>query len=92
MFFVKSCLFSMKIKKLIKILEKLDPEALVVLSSDAEGNSLGILDYVWDNCKFDVKNNEATGLFELTPEYIECGDTAESVGKVGKKAIVLYPK
>ena len=43
----------MKIKQLIKKLEKYDPNFEIVLSSDGEGNSFGILrhvsrDAIWD--------------------------------------------
>lgn len=66
----------MKIKTLIKKLNKLDPNLEVVLSSDAEGNSYGILEeivYLDDEYLFDEK----------TKEYSENGKI---------KSVTLYPR
>jgi hypothetical protein len=79
----------MKVKELIKILQTQDPDDLVVLSSDGEGNSYSLLGDVTDNATFDKKEQEI-GIFKLTEELERQGYTEEDIGR-GKKCIVLYP-
>lgn len=82
----------MKVKTLIEQLSKLDPEALVVLSCDMEGNSYGVLDYVDDdNNLYDKKNREITGFKDLTDNLKEQGFTEEDLGKSGVSAVILWP-
>ncbi len=70
----------MKIKTLIKELQKLDPDLEVVLASDAEGNSFGILDKdgidADEELVFDAENNE----------FVEIGESKDAI-----RAVVLFP-
>lgn len=79
----------MKVKKLIELLQKEDPNRIVVLSSDMEGNNFGELDDVstgkWD------KTNREIGLEKLTKELIGYGYSEEDVMKDGQKAVFLWP-
>lgn len=81
----------MKVKQLITELSKLDPEALVVLSSDMEGNRFGELDSVDDNNMYDKQNHEITGCRVLTEQLKRHGYTDEDLGKSGVSAVVLWP-
>ena len=84
-----------KVKELINMLQKEDPEAVIIMSSDGEGNNysplsdLGDIDYVPDGtCRGDIY------MRELTKEDIEQGFTEEDLGPDDPervKAIVLYP-
>lgn len=87
----------MKVKQLIETLSKLDPNAEVILSSDAEGNSKGILYEVYapKDLRF-YKDDYEINL--MTKEDID--DDAYSVEEIkdnrdvykkSKPAIVLYP-
>lgn len=78
----------MKAKDLIKILET-DPERLVVLSCDEEGNRYS----EWDGFSSKMKYEDGEiGLEKLTPEDEQRGYSDEDVMRGGKKAFVLYPK
>lgn len=78
----------MKAKELAEILLQ-DPERLIVLSSDEEGNDFSIL----HNCEkysYDLENRQI-GLEELTEELKQEGYGEEDVVKDGVKAFVLWP-
>lgn len=80
----------MKVKNLIKILKKVDPETLVVLSCDEEGNRYSKLAPVDGYLNsFDEENNEI-GLLSLTEDDEAAGYTEEDV-ITGKKCIVFWP-
>jgi len=68
----------MKVKQLIKTLNTLDPEAAVLVSSDAEGNSYKHVNDI-TSCKY--KTDES---------YIDIYDIDNKIK--GKKAIVIYPE
>lgn len=68
----------MKVKQLIKELQKVDQNALVVLSSDAEGNNYSVLD-------------EVAGVNEFFDEVDRSFCDEEDKPKSAKLAIVLYP-
>lgn len=81
----------MKVKELIELLQKEDPERLVVMSKDGEGNGFEELDGI-QACAYDTKYQE-TGLEDLTPELEEVGYTEEDVltGNTIVKAVCLWP-
>ena len=77
----------MKASKLIKILEKLDPDTEVVLQGDAEGNSHMALFSYWKGL-FN-KNNGEVGYSKLTKDMEKQGYTEEDIIE-GKPAIFLW--
>lgn len=78
----------MKIEKLIKRLQELDPETEVVMSKDAEGNEFSPLCDFSDG--FYISDNSWSGHFisdvEEWEEYYE-----QEFPKDAKKAICLWP-
>ncbi len=78
----------MKAKDLIKILQE-DPERIIVLSSDSEGNSFDEAREV-STSKYDPEEREI-GLEKLTAEHCAAGYSREDVMKGGKKAWVIWP-
>lgn len=83
----------MKVKKLLKLLEKIDPNAEVILSSDSEGNSFSLLAYVSDENAGYIKEFGGIQLVdrELTEELKEQGMTNEDVNPKAKKCVILWP-
>jgi hypothetical protein len=81
----------MKVKELINELSKLDPNWVVVLSADEEGNSYSELDGLDTNAIF---ANRQVYIRELTGNLEEAGYGVDDQyhGKNGKNAVVLYPK
>jgi hypothetical protein len=79
----------MKVKKLIVELSKCDPEAIIVIATDSEGNGFDIINNVDGNNLYDKVNKEV-GLKQLTPELIKQGYTEEDLGK-GESAVTLWP-
>ncbi len=77
----------MKAKELIKILET-DPERIIVLSRDQEGNGYQELAATSQNYRF--KDGDI-GIEKLTPELKEDGYSQEDVMRDGKKCFVLWP-
>ena len=80
----------MKVKELIEQLKKLDPDRIVIMSRDSEGNTF---------CPIDELSTSAyraeyrdIGLEKLTPEDIKNGHNEESVMTDGEKAVVLWPE
>lgn len=81
----------MKVKELIKLLEKEDENRIVIMSSDGEGNSFSPLcDISTGAYLADSSYSGEVGLEKLTPEAIKDGYTEEDVIK-GEKALILYP-
>lgn len=74
-------------KQLIAKLSKLDPNLIVVMASDSEGNGFSPLSSLDTGCSY--KDGEV-GLKELTPQDVKNGYSEEDVLK-GKPAVVLYP-
>lgn len=71
----------MKVKQLIKKLQKVNPEALVVLSSDSEGNNFSILcDVIDSNESFSPSTNN----------FYDDGSELE-IPKDAKLAVILFP-
>lgn len=82
----------MKIKTLIKQLSKLNQNLEVILSSDAEGNSYGLLSEIYNKTGLkystDYDNGSAT-LFDR--DNINDDITPQEYKKM-KDCIILYPK
>ena len=82
----------MNVKELKEILNKADDNDLVVLASDAEGNSYSPL-YNTQLCSYSLESSSEieVGLRELTPELIKEGYSEDDLIEDGVNAIVLYP-
>lgn len=80
----------MKVKDLIKLLSEQDPESVVVMSRDPEGNGFRELYDLETNAKWHAKDKE-TSVRVLTPKLIRCGFSEEDLRDGGVPAIVLYP-
>ena len=89
--FIFNLLQNMKVKDLIKELQKLDPERIVVMSSDAEGNSHSPLYSISEGAYREESTYSGDyGLEKLTDEDIKDGYSKEDV-VYGEKAICLHP-
>ena len=84
-----------KVKELIKMLQKEDPEAVIIMSSDSEGNNYSpFSDFGVNNYIPDGPHRGDVYMIELDEKDIEQGFTEEDLGpddpeKV--KALVFYP-
>ncbi len=78
----------MKVKKLIELLQKEDPNRIVICAHDAEGNSHTPLYAFWTGA-YSAKSGDV-GLDKLTPGDIEAGHDKDSIIK-GKPALILVP-
>lgn len=82
----------MKVKDLIKELKKVDPERLVIMARDGEGNSYTPLTGFWEGMyKPDSTYSGEVGLESLSEEDKRTGWTDEDVMLDGEKAIILKP-
>ena len=81
----------MIVKDLIEALSKLDPELLVVLAQDEEGNGYDKLGSIDDNSVINEDNE--VHLHHLTPELEEQGWTERDVdnGPEFTRCVVLGP-
>lgn len=78
----------MKVRELIAQLMRCDPDAIVVLSRDSEGNGFQEARNVEPNMTF----NEAEVWYrQLTPKMREQGYTDKDVCTDGQLAVVLWP-
>ena len=86
----------MKVKDLIKILQTVDPDTKVLISSDAEGNSFSELADCETSyaCRNDYESRHGmvyeVGIKTLTPELEEDGYTEEDVVD-GESCVILWP-
>ena len=82
----------MTVKELIDILSKANPDDLVVLSIDSEGNEYRV---VWTveltDCKYH-KKDRMISLRELTENHKNLGYTEEDVREGGKNCVVIWPE
>lgn len=78
----------MTVAELIDALHLLDPNRIVIMSSDSEGNSFDVVRLV-DPCAYDPEDREA-GLEHLTPEVIALGYDEEDLCD-GVPAVCLWP-
>ena len=85
----------MKVKTLIRLLQKMDGERIVILQKDGEGNGFSPLCGADDNCKYVQETSwyGDVGIEKLTKQDIKSGHTEEDVEitKDGQKAVVLFP-
>jgi hypothetical protein len=82
----------MLVKELIELLQRQDPDRVVVLQKNSEGNGYSPLHSWWTGVY--VPDNILYGdahLEELTPELIERGYSEEDVRTDGERALFLYP-
>lgn len=81
----------MTVGELIRQLQQVDQERLVVMASDAEGNGHSPLDGFWEG-SYRAHNTYAgsVGLERLTAADRRCGYTKDDVVK-GEPAIILKP-
>lgn len=77
----------MKVKELMEVLKGLDPDTVVVMSSDPEGNSFHEVTAVNPESGWD---GDTVGLWELTKQDRDSGYTEEDVVN-DRKAVVLWP-
>ncbi len=85
----------MKVKKLIKILEKLNPELEVILQEDAEGNSYSPLCEVEGNSVYDAETSYSGEAYDKNWTYDQGGfETIEEWDEFKKETpdcVVLVP-
>lgn len=82
----------MTVRELIEDLQKEDPEALVVMARDAEGNGYSPLHSFWIGAyRAESTWSGEVGLLELTETDIDAGYGEEDVIEDGEKAIVMSP-
>jgi len=81
----------MKVKDLIKKLQKEDQDRIVVMSRDAEGNGFSPLDEI-STCAYGAETTwyGEVGFEELTEEDIEAGYDEDDVIE-GEPALILRP-
>ena len=79
----------MTVEELIAELSRLDPQALVILQRDSEGNGYSPLHGAEGNGAWDKKNREY-GYADLTLELRKEGYSQEDCVE-GVPAVVLYP-
>jgi len=80
----------MKVKDLIKVLENVDPERVVVMSIDPEGNGYNEL-REWDSDMMYDRQDGEVGLGTLTEEDIKDGYGEADLNPDGEPAIVFWP-
>lgn len=81
----------MKVKELIELLQREDPERLVIVSRDAEGNGFSTLSCV-ERSRFDTKGRQS-GIDVLTPELAKRGYGPEDLleGPNVVRSVTLWP-
>ena len=80
----------MKVKELLSVLKDADPEALVILSSDAEGNQYHEA-YSFSHLYNFAPGHDYIGLRKLTKELQIQGYGEEDVLLDGVPCVVLWP-
>jgi hypothetical protein len=82
----------MKVKELIELLQKQNPDALVVMSGDPEGNDFSELVDVSTEYNYKREDYEGRiGFAKLTEELEEQGYSEEDIMEDGAPAIVFWP-
>lgn len=77
--------------QLSKLLEREDPNRIVILQKDSEGNGHSPLSSLWTGAyRAQTTWSGEVGLEELTPDDIEQGFSEDDVIK-GKPALILCP-
>lgn len=80
----------MKVKELIEELSKLDPEWLVVVARDPEGNGYRPLNCIDDNAAF-IADDEQIALRVLDDAHRARGFTEEDLEPGAEPCVVLFP-
>lgn len=82
----------MKVSDLIALLQKEDPNRIVIMSTDGEGNYYSPLSSA-DTCAYRAETTWSgeVGLEEPTEEDKRSGYSEEDVLEGGEPALVLYP-
>jgi hypothetical protein len=78
----------MTVAELIEVLQTADPDAIVVLATDAEANSYMELNDV--DVDLVIDDDGEIGLGELTPDLEEAGFDEDDIVD-GEDCVVLYP-
>ncbi len=81
----------MKVKQLIKLLQKQNPNREVLIATDSEGNSFEIITAIQPCAFCDGEYGMETGLEKLTPALKKEGYSEEDLLEDGKPALVLWP-
>lgn len=82
----------MKVKDLIKRLQKCDPNRVVIMAKDSEGNSYSPLADFWEGSyRAETTWYGEVGLEKLTEADRKAGYTDEDVMEDGKPALILCP-
>jgi hypothetical protein len=82
----------MTVRECIELLQKEDPDRLVICQKDAEGNSYSPLSaFATGAYKAETTWWGEAGIEELTPEDIKAGYTEEDVMRDGVPALFLIP-
>ncbi len=79
----------MIVSELIDILEAMNPDSIIVMSGDSEGNYYNELREI-DDVVFDKREQEI-GYSELTEDLIKQGYTDEDLIEDGVPAVCLWP-
>jgi hypothetical protein len=79
----------MKVSELIEYLQQLDPDRIVVMARDSEGNGFNEMNHLY-TCTY---GDGGTFIEALTPELEEQGYSEEDVyqGDDGQPAVSLWP-
>lgn len=80
----------MKVSELIKRLQEVDPDNIVVLSRDGEGNGYRRLAGVDTSSRYNPEEDEV-GLRELTEADRRSGYSEEDVMEEGEDCVILWP-
>ncbi len=82
----------MTVKALIKLLQAADPNRIVIMSSDAEGNSYSPLSSLGTAAyRADTTWSGEVGLEKLTSTLRKEGYTEDDLLEGGKPALILQP-
>lgn len=82
----------MTVRELIELLKNEDPDRLVIMAKDSEGNSYSPLADMWSGAYVaDTTWSGEVGLDELTEELRAQGYDEEDVSEDGVPALILCP-
>lgn len=82
----------MTVKELIKQLQKEDPERVIVLQRDPEGNGYSPMKDFWTGAYVEKYGEVGLEPQDLDEEAKKKGYTKDDVKENGKKALIIYPK
>lgn len=80
-----------KVSELIKELQSVDPDRIVIMSRDGEGNDYSPLASTWEGAYLAKSTYHGkAGLERLTDEFVKAGYSDEDIVN-GNPAIILQP-